>query len=65
MLKSLPLQQLMRFAHCEPGPARYLFTESVLKCLIAMFNCRCGASARDAGGTAGLARSMDPSGSDV
>jgi len=54
MLKAMPLQQLMRFAHCNSVAARYLFTESVLGCLIAGFNCSGGGrrSALHEGGVA-------------
>ena len=38
MLRSLPLQQLKRFAHCDSAAARNLFTDSVLDGLIGMFN---------------------------
>lgn len=53
MLRAMPLQQLMRFAHCNSAAARVFFTESVLSCLIAAFNCRCGAAQQQPLGAAG------------
>ena len=64
MLKAMPLQQLMRFAHCNSVAARYVFSERVLGCLIAGFNCS-GRSPRAAHATLAVSPPKGSSFSDV